>query len=184
MKTVSMSGSLRENVGKKDAKALRTEERVPCVVYGAGEQIQFSVEQKAFKPLLFTPEVHFVELDIAGTKKRAILHDIQYHPVNDEVIHADFLELQDDRAITMKIPVKTKGDSPGVIRGGKLTFKFRKVKVKALPKDMPEDITIDISPLDINQGVMVSEVPTGNYEILEGKTNYVVFIKPTRSSGK
>ncbi|MDL2314823.1 50S ribosomal protein L25/general stress protein Ctc [Bacteroidales bacterium OttesenSCG-928-C19] len=184
MKTVSMSGSLRENVGKKDAKALRAEEKVPCVIYGTGEQIQFSVEQKAFKPLLFTPEVHFVELDIAGTKKKAILQDIQYHPVTDEVIHADFMELQDNKAITMRIPVKTKGNSPGVLRGGKLEYKLKRVKVKALPGNMPENITVDISPLDITHGVMVEQIPTGDYEILEGKTNYVVYIKPTRSSGK
>ena len=184
MKTVSMSGSLRENVGKKDAKALRAEEKVPCVLYGTGEQIRFSVLQKAFKPLLFTPEVHFVELDIAGTKKIAILQDIQYHPVSDEVIHADFLELQDNKPIIMKVPVKAVGNSAGVIKGGKLTFKFRKVKIKALPANMPENITIDITPLDIAEGVMVQEIATNNFEILEGKTNYVVFIKPTRASSK
>src|SRR5690606_31586515 len=93
MKTVSMSGSLRENVGKKDAKALRRQNLVPCVVYGGEGQIQFSVEQKDFKPLLFTPDTHYINLNIDGKEIRAILQDIQYHPVSDEVLHADFLRI-------------------------------------------------------------------------------------------
>ncbi len=185
MKSVSMSGSLRENVGKKDAKALRNSEKVPCVLYGGtNEQVRFSVEEKAFKPLLFTAEVKYVDLEIAGKKTQAILQDIQYHPVSDKILHADFLELNDQKPIVMSIPVHTKGTSPGVLQGGKLITKIRKMRVKALPQDMPENITVDISKLEIAQSTKVAEVSIPNATVLESKNSVVVFVKPTRASSK
>ena len=185
MYTVSMSGSPRENVGKKDAKALRKQGLVPCVVYGgSGEQVRFTVEQKAFKPLLFTPDTHYVELEIKGEKFRAILQDIQYHPVTDEVLHADFLRIFDDKPVSVAIPVKTVGTAPGVLQGGKLMSKIRKLKVKGLPDAIPQYAEVSIDGLGIGQGVKVEQVSIENVELLDVKSSVIVWVKPTRASGK
>lgn len=185
MYTVSMSGSLRENVGKKDAKSLRREGMVPCVIYGGAEgQVRFSVAQKAFKPLLFTPDTHYVELEIDGTKCRAILQEIQYHPVTDEVLHADFLRIFDDKPVTISIPVKTVGTAPGVLQGGKLMTKIRKLKVKGLPDAIPQYAEVNIGELAIGQGVKVEQVSIENVELMDVKSSIVVWVKPTRASGR
>ena len=128
MKIVSMSGSLRENVGKKDAKALRRQDRVPCVMYGKGEQVMFSVPQPEFKPLVFTPDASYVELTIDGQKRMAMLKDIEYHPVTENIMHADFYELSDDKPIVMSIPVYLTGSSVGVMKGGKAVLKIKRMK--------------------------------------------------------
>ena len=135
-----MSGSLRENVGKKDAKALRREDKVPCVMYGKGEQYLFAVPQTEFQRILFNPEPCFVEIDINGTKHRAMLKDIDFHPVTEIVYHCDFYELSDDKPIVMSIPVHTTGTSVGVMKGGKLVYKQKRLNVKSLPADMPSEI--------------------------------------------
>ncbi len=185
MYTVSMSGSLRENVGKKDAKTLRKQGLVPCVVYGGNEeQVRFTVEQKAFKPLLFTPDTHYVELEIGDKKFRAILQDIQYHPVTDEVLHADFLRIFDDKPVSIAIPVKTVGTAPGVLQGGKLMTKIRKLKVKGLPDAIPQYAEVSIDGLGIGQGVKVEQVSIENVELLDVKSSVIVWVKPTRASGK
>ncbi|MDR1006789.1 MAG: 50S ribosomal protein L25/general stress protein Ctc [Bacteroidales bacterium] len=185
MKTVSMSGSLRENVGKKDAKQLRKASLVPCVLYGGNEkQIRFSVQQKDFKDLLFTPDTHFVELTIDGKQTMAVLQEVQYHPVNDEVLHADFLQIFDDKPITILIPVKTHGTAPGVLQGGKLEIKIRKMKLKGLPASLPQYVDIDISNLEIGQGVKVEELAIEGVESLNVKSSIVVWVKPTRNSAK
>ncbi|MBP1629801.1 MAG: ribosomal protein L25/ral stress protein Ctc [Bacteroidetes bacterium] len=184
MKTVSMSGSLRENVGKKDAKAIRRQGLVPCVVYGGEEQVRFAVDAKEFKPLLFTPDTHFVELNIEGKQIKTILQEIQYHPVTDEVMHADFLRLFDDKPISIAIPVKTNGVAPGVLQGGKLNLKLRKLKLKGLPNDIPQYVDINISNLEIGQGVKVEEINIENVECLNVKSSIVAWIKPTRQTTK
>jgi large subunit ribosomal protein L25 len=180
-----MSGSLRENVGKKDAKKLRKSELVPCVLYGGKqEQIRFSVGQKDFKPLLFTPDTHFVELTIDGKIYQAVLQEVQYHPVSDAVLHADFLQIIDDKPITISVPVRTNGVAPGVLQGGKLEIKIRKMKLRGLPAAIPQYVDIDISSLEIAQGVKVEEVAIDNVEVLNVKTSIVVWVKPTRNSAK
>lgn len=185
MKTVSMSGSLRENVGKKDAKNLRSQGLVPCVIYGGKEgQVRFTLEQKAFKPLLFTPDTHYVDLDIDGKQYRAILQEIQYHPVTDEVLHADFLQIFDDKPISITIPVKLTGTAPGVLQGGKLTLKIRKLKVKGLPNDIPQYADINVDSLEIGQGIKIEQVQIEKVELLDVKSSVVVWVKPTRASGK
>lgn len=185
MYTVSMSGSLRENVGKKDAKMLRKQGLVPCVIYGGGqEQVRFTMPQKAFKPLLFTPDTNYVELEIDGKKCRAILQEIQYHPVTDEVLHADFLRIFDDKPISIAIPVKTVGTAPGVLQGGKLMMKIRKLRVKGLPDAIPQYAEVNISSLEIGQGVKVEQVSIENVELLDVKSSVIVWVKPTRGSGK
>jgi large subunit ribosomal protein L25 len=180
MKTVSMSGSLRENVGKKDAKALRRQGLVPCVMYGGEEQVRFSVLATEFKPLLFTPDTNYVELTIDGKKTKAMLQEIQYHPVSDEVMHADFLRLFDDKPITISVPVKEEGVAPGVLQGGKLVTKIRKLKLKGLPNDVPQYVGINISNLEIGQGIKVEDIDIPNIEKLNVKTSVVIWVQPTR----
>lgn len=183
MKTVSMSGSLRENVGKKDTKALRSEGKVPCVLYGGKEQqIKFSVPDKDFIPLLFTPDTNYVKINIEGKEHNAILQDIQYHPVNDEVLHADFLRIFDDKPIKIAVPVKTTGTAPGVLQGGKLNLKMRKVKLYGLPNDIPQEVVLDISKLNIGQGIKVSEISIPNVEFMEVKSSIIVAVKATRNA--
>ncbi len=182
MKIVSMSGSLRENVGKKDAKALRKEDKVPCVLYGKGEQIIFAVDQKEFKPLIFSPDASYVDLKINGETRRAMLKDINYHPVTENVMHADFYQLSNDKSIVMSIPVYLTGTSEGVMKGGKVVLKIKRLKVKALPGNMPEKIVLDITKLDILQGIKVQEIATDNYELLDVKSSVVVYIKSTRAA--
>ena len=121
MKTVSLSGSLRENVGKKDAKALRKAEMVPCVMYGAGaDQVQFATEAKNFKKILFTPECYIINFEINGKTYKTILQDVQYHPVTDNVLHADFLIVKEDKPVTVVLPIAMEGTPAGVMRWGKM----------------------------------------------------------------
>ena len=183
MKTVSMSGSARQNVGKKDTKALRREGNVPCVLYGGSEeQIKFACPEKDFTALLFTPDTHYVKINIDGKEHNAILQDIQYHPVSDRVLHADFLRIFDDKAITVSIPVKTTGTAPGVLQGGKLNVKMRKVKVCGLPNDIPQIVEVNISKLGIGQSVKVADIELPNAKIMEVASSVVVTVKATRNA--
>jgi large subunit ribosomal protein L25 len=182
MKTVSMSGSLRENVGKKDAKKLRREGFVPSVIYGGEAQVHIAIPVADFRHLVFSPEIAFVEIDVDGKMYRAILQDIQYHPVTDNILHADFLELVDGKPIIMGVPVKTTGTAPGILAGGKLIMKIRKLKIKALPEFMPENITIDISGLNIGGGVKVKDVEVENGSTLDADNAIVVAVRVTRAA--
>jgi large subunit ribosomal protein L25 len=180
MKIVKLSGSPRENVGKKDARNQRKEGRVPCVIYGGKEQVHFSADEKDFIPIVFTPDVMFVEIELGNTVYRSILQDIQYHPVTDKIIHADFMELQEGRPITMSIPVYTTGTSRGVLRGGKLVQGIRRLPVKALPANMPERIMIDVTKLNIAQSFKVKDLNIPDITILTSPFNTIVTIKTTR----
>ena len=163
MKTVSLSGSLRENVGKKDTKALRKAEMVPCVMYGSGEtQIHFATAEKNFTKILFTPETYIIDFDINGKVYKTILQDIQYHPVTDKVLHADFLIVKEDKPVTVTLPVALEGSAAGVMRGGKLKKGVRKVKVCGLLKDLPDYITVNISNLNINEAIKVKDLAIEN----------------------
>ncbi|GHS85197.1 50S ribosomal protein L25 [Bacteroidia bacterium] len=182
MKTVSMSGSPRANVGKKDAHSLRREALVPCVLYGGGsEQLHFSVPETAFKEVIFSPEVCYIEVSLNGKKHVTILQDIQYHKVTGRVLHADFFELMDTRKITLPIPVVYQGSSPGVLKGGKLIRTLRKLKVNAYPKDMPEGIVIDISKLDIGDYCKVQDLEAGKYSFFENPNTTICTVKTTRN---
>jgi len=182
MRVVSMSGSLRENVGKKATKALRNNAQVPCVMYGKGEQKLFALPLTQFDRIIFNPEPCFVEIDLNGTKYRAMLKDIEYHPVTEIVYHADFYELSDDKAVIMSIPVHTTGTSKGVMKGGKLVYKQKRLTVKALPANMPSEILVDITNLDIAQRTKVQDIPTNNFEFVTPKSSEVVVINSTRNA--
>jgi len=180
MRTVSMSGSLRGNVGKKDAKRLRKEGLVPCVLYGQQKQVHFFTQEKQFKEIIYTPNVCFVELSIDGQKHMAIVQEVQYHPVSDDILHVDFFEYANDKPVSLNIPLEIIGTSPGVLKGGKLQQKVRKVKVTALPGKMPEKVVADITPLDINDAIRVKDVQAVDYKILLPENNVLVIVNPTR----
>jgi large subunit ribosomal protein L25 len=166
MKTIEIIGYKRANLGKKEARQLRDEAQVPCVLYGGNKQVHFHSPMILFKDLVYTPDAIVVDLNLEGNHFKCILQDIQFHPVNETILHADFLELQDTKEVKMDIPVSFTGTAPGVVKGGKLVTQQRTLKVKALPKNMPETITVDISKLDLGKSVKVREVKAENYTIL------------------
>jgi len=166
MKTIEIIGYKRANLGKSDAKRLREEGNVPCVVYGEEGQIHFHAPMILFRPLIYTPEVYFVNLNIEGEVYHCILQDVQFHPVSDVILHADFLILHDEKPIKMGIPVEFTGRAAGIQKGGKLQVKMRKILVNALPKDMPEKITVDITSMELGDTIKIKDIPTENFEIL------------------
>jgi large subunit ribosomal protein L25 len=182
MKTVSMSGSLRENVGKKDAKKHRNEGKVPCVLYGGSKQIHFTIEEKPFSGIIFTPEVYIIKIIVDGSEYSAVLQDVQYHPVTDKILHADFLEVLPGKPVTIAIPVKIEGSAPGVLKGGKLHKKIRKLKVKAMVEDLPDSIVISIDNLEIGDSVRVRDISYKNLEFLDVPASEVVGVKTARGA--
>ena len=181
MKIVKLSGSPRANVGKTDATALRNAKQVPCVLYGGKEQIHFSVLAADFKTLIYTPNVHTVNLDIAGKKFNAIVQEAQFHKVKDHLLHVDFLELVPGKAVVMNIPVKTTGVSPGVRAGGKLNKKLKALKVKGLVDKMPDAITIPIDKMQIGDNVRVSDIEIEGLTLLNAPNVTVLNVQVTRA---
>lgn len=183
MNSVSLSGSLRENVGKKDAKALRKNGQVPCVIYGNNiEQVKFYTDARSFKKILYTPETLIIDFEINGTVYHTILQDIQYHPVTDEVLHADFLDVNEDNPITVTLPIRTEGTSPGVMRGGRLNKNLAKLKVRGLVNDLPDNIILDISKLNLNQSIKVKDITLDKIEILVPSNTIIVDVKAPRNA--
>lgn len=184
MKAISLSGSIRENVGKKDSKAIRNAGRVPCVLYGNGVQTHFSVESLAVGKIVYSPDVYQVELDIDGKKSRAVIQELQQNPLTDRITHVDFLELSDDKMVKVALPVRTKGVSPGVISGGKMQQVYRRLQLVGLPKDLPADITLDISGMEIGDAVRVKHVVAPNVTFLDPANSVVISIKMARGAKK
>jgi large subunit ribosomal protein L25 len=181
MKTIAISGSPRENVGKRDAKELRYEGKVPAVLYGGKEQQHLAVVIADLRDVIYTPEVNFVEIDVNGTKTKAIVKDTQFHPLTDVLMHIDFLQLFDDKEIVMEIPVKLTGTSPGVKMGGKLIQKLRKLRVKALPAAMPQDVEVNISKLEVGSLFRVRDIQTDKYVITNTPEDTIVSVAMSRA---
>lgn len=180
MKEVSLSGSLRTNVGTKDAKAIRNSERIPCVVYGGEKQTHFSVAQLEMERLVYTPHVSIINLDIDGQKAKALIQNIQFHPVTDKIAHVDFLELNDNKPVKVEIPLAVTGRSVGVMAGGKLQQVFRKLKVQALPKDLPDTINIDITEMKVGDAIRVKDLATDKVKLLNAPNAVVISVKSAR----
>lgn len=184
MKTIEIKGKIRENTGKRNSRKLRKEEHIPCVLYGGKENIHFSVFKNDFRNMVYTPNVYIAHLDIDGKKVRAILQDHQFHPIKNEVIHADFLEIFDDKPVIIYVPIELTGSSIGIKNGGKLRKKRRLLKIKALPKDLPETLKIDITDLDIGVTLKVGELSFENVEILDPYQSMVISIVSPRVTAK
>ncbi|MDQ0641446.1 large subunit ribosomal protein L25 [Pedobacter sp. W3I1] len=181
MKTIAISGSPRENVGKRDAKELRYEGKVPAVLYGGKEQQHFAVVIADLRDVIYTPDVNFVEIDVNGTKTKAIVKDTQFHPLTDVLMHIDFLQLFDEKEIVMEIPVKLTGTSPGVKMGGKLIQKLRKLRVKALPANMPQNVEVSIEKLEVGSLVRVRDLKGDKYAITNTPEDTIVSVAMSRA---
>ena len=182
MKSVSISGSLRENVGKKDARAQRNQGMIPCVIYGGKDQKMFVVDEREFKNLLYTPEVRYAELNINGDVRKAIVQETQFHAITDKLMHVDFLEVVDGKPITIDLPLKITGTSPGVLKGGLLKKRVRKLKVRGLLENIPEEIMADISNLEINDMTKIGDIHIDNLEIVDNPNKVILQVVPTRGS--
>jgi large subunit ribosomal protein L25 len=182
MKSITIKGSKRESVGKVATKALRNAGMVPCVIYGGEQPIHFSAEEKAFKNLVYTPNVYTASINVDGQKLSAILQDIQFHPVSDKILHVDFYQLLEGKEITMNIPVKLTGTSPGVLNGGSLRFTNRKLKVKANPANLPDFVTADISSLKVGSKLFVTSLKSDDYTFMHPDNTVVVQVRTSRNA--
>ena len=182
MQTIELSAKKRAELGKSSTKQLRKNEEVPCVLYGGKEVTHFAAPANSFRKLIFTPNVYIVSLDIDGKKSNAIIQDIQYHPVSDEILHVDFLQVSDDKPIVIEIPVKLNGFAEGVKAGGKLTLERRKLKVKGLAKNLPDTLDINIDNLGLGKTIQISDLNFDNLELLNAKNAVVVAVRLTRAA--
>ncbi len=181
MKSIAISGSVRQNVGKRDAKELRYEGQIPAVLYGGKEQTHLSVSAADLKSALYTADVVFIELDIEGKKSRAIIQDAQFHPLTDLVTHVDFLELSDDKEVSVNIPIKLTGTSPGVKMGGKLVQKLRALRVKALPNNLPQVIEVPMDSLEVGKSYRVRQVELTDVKVLNNSDDTIVSVIMSRA---
>lgn len=185
MKSITINGSKRESVGKVATKALRNAGRVPCVLYGGGEPLHFSAPELDFRKLVYTPNAHTVVINLDGENVAAILQDIQFHPLTDKILHIDFYRLFDDKEVSMNIPVKVEGAAPGVLNsGGVLVLNKRKLRVKALPKDLPDFIVANISKLKLGNKLYTAELQTEEYTLLHPDNTVVCQVRTSRASVK
>ncbi|NMH27749.1 50S ribosomal protein L25/general stress protein Ctc [Flavobacterium silvaticum] len=184
MKSITIKGSERENVGKAATKSLRDAGMVPCVVYGGDKPVHFSAEEKSFKNLVYTPNAHTVVIDLGGKTINAILQDIQVHPITDRILHIDFFQLNDKKEITMEVPVKVTGTSPGVLGGGVLRLNTRKLKVKALPADLPDFVNADISGLEMGNKLYVTKLVADKYKLMHPDNTVVAQVRISRAAMK
>lgn len=184
MKSITIKGSERESVGKAATRAARNAGMVPCVLYGGDQPVHFTAESKLFKDLVYTPNVHTVVIDLNGKTYNAILQDIQFHPVNDRILHLDFYQLHDDKEITMEVPVKVVGTSPGVLGGGVLRLNQRKLKVKALPSNLPDFVEANISGLEMGNKLYVTKIETKDFKLLHPDNTVVAQVRISRAAMK
>ena len=182
MKSISINGSKRESVGKKATKALRNAGQVPCVVYGGEKPLHFSAHELAFKSLVYTSNAHTVEIELDGQKINAILQDIQFHPVTDRILHIDFYQIFDDKEVTMLLPVHFVGASKGVLNGGVLRKTNRKLRVKALPENLPDFLEADITELKIGNKLYVAALASDDFTIMHPENTVVCQVRTSRNA--
>jgi large subunit ribosomal protein L25 len=182
MKTVEIIGYRRANLGKSDSQKVREEGNVPCVLYGGNEQVHFSAPMILFRDLVYTNEAHFVHLNIEGDECEAILQEVQFHPVSEILLHADFLRISGDRKIKMQIPVRLVGQAPGVAKGGTLVRKRAALKVYAFPKDMPDHIDVDVADLDFHHAIKVGDMKVDKLEFLDPKAAAIAAVEVPRAA--
>ncbi|MDB5199982.1 MAG: ribosomal protein [Chitinophagaceae bacterium] len=180
MNTITIKGQLRTEFGKTATRQLRSEEKVPGVIYGGAKEINFSAPATAFKNIVYTPDFMLAEINIDGTPYRCVLKDIQFGKVSDQLIHVDFLELVEDKKVTVTLPLKFKGVPAGVKAGGKLVTKMKSLKIKTLPKYLRENIEIDISHLELNDNLRVQDVEASNMEVLNSPRIPIASVTLTR----
>ena len=184
MKSITIKGSERESVGKKATKAVRDAGMVPCVIYGGNQPVHFAADERAFKNLVYTPNAHTVVIEIGDQKTDVIMQDIQFHPVSDKILHIDFYQLKDDKEVVMEVPVQVVGTSPGVLGGGVLRLNQRRLKVKALPKDLPDFVEANISEMQMGNKLYVTKIETKNFKLLHPDNTVVAQVRISRAAMK
>jgi large subunit ribosomal protein L25 len=182
MKTVEIIGYKRANLGKADAQKLRDEGLVPCVLYGGDQQVHFHSPMILFRDLVYTNEAHFVHVNVEGEESKAILQEVQFHPVSEIILHADFLKISDDRKVKMSIPVRLVGQAPGVAKGGTLVRKRAALKVYGFPKDMPDHIDVNVSELDFHHAVKVGDMKLAGLDFLDPKQATIAAVEIPRAA--
>ncbi len=180
MKSIEINAQLREKVGKKASNALRKSELIPCELYGSEKNIHFSAPESQFRKLVYTPDVYYVKLNIDGTEHKAILKDIQFHPVSDKILHIDFFNISDDKPITLSVPVRTKGFAKGVQDGGRLAQDLHRIKLKGLLKDFVEEIEVDVTELTIGKSIKVSDLKLTDLVAVEEANKTIASVRITR----
>lgn len=180
MKTIEIKGSFRNELGKKSSRLSRKSGNVPCVIYSKEGNIHFEAPELSFKNLVYTHEAHLVKLLVDDKEYNVVLKDIQFHPVNDRIQHVDFVQISEDKPVIIGIPVKVTGTSAGVLAGGKLVIKKRNLKVKGLPKDLPEELSVDITELKIHESIKVGDLSYDKIELLDPKKDMVVGVATSR----
>ncbi len=182
MKTFDLKGTVRTDLGKKASKAERVSDNIPCVLYGGTENTHFTTTVSDVRKLVYSPEVFVVNLEIDGKTTKAIMKALQFHPVSDKVLHIDFLQLDEKKPVIVELPVKLEGLAEGVKAGGKLSLEMRKLKVKGLYNQIPENIVIDVTELGLGKSIQVVKVSVANLEILNAKNAVVAQVKLTRAA--
>ena len=184
MKSITIKGSQRESVGKAASKALRNAGQVPCVLYGGDNVLHFSAPELAFKNIVYTPNVYTAAIELNGKTYNAILQDIQFEPVSDKIIHIDFYQLHKDKEITIEVPIQIEGTSPGIMAGGTLRIVNRKLKVKALPDNLPDFVPVDISGLEMGNKLYVTKLAQDKYKIMHPDNTVVCQVRVSRAAMK
>ncbi len=181
MKTVEIIGFKRASLTRSQLAEMRYSGNIPCILYGGGVNVQFHSPAALFRDLIYTPEAKFVELNIEGTIYKAIKQEVQFHPVNDMVLHVDFLLLEDNKEVKMNIPLRLTGTAAGVLKGGKMVQRMKHVPVKALPKNMPEVIELDVTNLEVGKSIRISDIKTVNFEVLKAPAIPLAGVETTRA---
>ena len=181
MKSLAITGARRAAQSKQETKRLRAEGKVPCVLYGGKEQIHFSAPALSLKNLVYSPDVHIVNLDIEGSAHRAVMKELQFHSVNDRLLHIDFYEIQDDKKVTVDVPVRLKGTAVGVRAGGQMLHKMRMLKISALPKDLPDQFEIKVDDMEIGHTVRVRDMKLDGVTFLDIPAAAIVAVKTARA---
>lgn len=182
MKKVVIAGKIREALGKKDSKNLRDQDLVPCVLYGSKEPLHFQAPFNDFRKIIYTPNVYLIDLEIGGSIYTSIIQDIQWHPVEEQILHIDFLQIFEDKPVKIEVPVNLVGFAKGIKAGGKMKSNMRKLKIKALPKHLPDSIDVNVENLGLGQSVKVGNLSIENIELLNPKSSVIATVAITRAA--
>ena len=182
MKTIAIAAAPRADYGKKATKAVRRQGLIPCVIYGGGETVSFAIDEKAVKPLIYTPNSYIVELNIDGVVEKAVMREVQYHPVREQVLHVDFYRVQEGKPVAVNVPVRLTGNAEGVKIGGKLALSARKLVVKALVENLPDELVVDVTPLKVGQTIFVGDLQFEGLQFVSPATQAVCAVRVTRAS--
>ena len=182
MQTIQINGTARNDFGKKFAKAARREGQVPCIVYGGGEEIAFSVDAKELGQLIYTPNSYIIEINIDGKIVKAVMREVQFHPVREQILHVDFYRIQEGKPVAVNVPVRLTGNAEGVKIGGKLALSARKLTVKGLVEYIPDEIVVDVTPLKVGQTIFVGDLKFENLTFVTPATTAVCAVRVTRAT--